>query len=426
MKTRTQSQPTPPAAGRWTSAPLELILHPSPWGLRLLGSMLLVGNLLFGWIWSTWLPQDYENLWLRALLAAMGLALTLNPLAQHLSKRRIQQVVSVIFWLALPLYFSWMYLRNSGGDVWPASVGAMILVYYHLTDWRIATVGTAGGALLAWLLFYALVPGGTQITPTAVLTDALVISFCWCCALLLGLSAATLRRENLDRTLVTIAIMAHELRTPLSTAALMGDAIQMEAQRQPDHPRAAQLIKLGQRLQTLVGHMDEQINTQITNAKLLQLPRHTERISARDLVHDVVAHYPYAAQAKRDCVTVIIHDDFEFLSSRSQFSHVLGNLIKNGLHALVAADSRYPPGALRIEVSRSKASGCIIVVDEGTGILPAVLPRIFTPFYSNNPDTGHGLGLAFCQRVVQSAGGKIDAKSDFSAGATFTITLPLA
>ena len=92
----------------------------------------------------------------------------------------------------------------------------------------------------------------------------------------------------------------------------------------------------------------------------------------------------------------------------------------------MVADSRYAAGALRIEVGRNPTLGRIAVVDEGMGILPAMLPRIFNPFFSNNRDTGHGLGLAFCQRVVQSAGGKIQVKSDFAAGATFAITLPLA
>lgn len=426
MKTSLIPQSTQHSPGRWSLAPVEPILHPSPWRLRLLGATLFLANPLFGWIWSTWLPQAYENLWLRGLLGALGLVLMLNPLVHNLSGRLTQLVVIAIMWLELPLFFSWMYFRNGGGPVWLASLGAIILVYYHLTDWRIATVGTASGALLAGLLFRELVPGGPLILTAAHATDAVVIAFCWGSALLLGLSSASLRREQLGRTLTTMGIMAHELRTPLSTAALIGDAIQMEAQRQPGPPRAAQLDKLGQRLHALVGNMNLQINTQIANAKLLQLPRYSERVSARDLVQDVVATYPYAASRQRDCVTVIIHDDFEFLSCPAQFSQVLGNLIKNALHSLAAADSRYPTGALRIEVDRNQALGRILVIDQGMGILPAVLPRIFSPFFSNNRDTGHGLGLAFCQRVVQSAGGKIQVKSDFAAGATFAITLPLA
>jgi two-component system CAI-1 autoinducer sensor kinase/phosphatase CqsS len=244
--------------------------------------------------------------------------------------------------------------------------------------------------------------------------------------LLLGVSSANLRREHLAHTLATMGIMAHELRTPLSTAALIGDAIQQEVQRQPDHPRAMKLDKLGQRLHTLVRNMNHQIDTQIANAKLLQLPQYAEQVSAGTLVQEVVASYPYASSRQRECVKLVIHDNFTFCSSPTQFSQVLDNLIKNALHSLTAADSLYHPGALRIEVGRVQKQGHIIVADDGIGIEPALLQQIFKPFFSSNRSTGHGLGLAFCQQVVQSAGGSLHVKSEYAVGALFTIMLPIA
>ncbi len=412
--------------GSWNIAPLEPMLHPTPWRLRLFGLTVLLGQPLLGWIWSSWLVQPYENPWLRYLLSALSVTLLLPAICRDFSDPSTRLLITLVMWIEIPFFFSWMYFCNDGNAVWLATVCAAIVFYYHLTDWRIATAGILSGSLLAWVLFLWLMPMGPHLTGPGSAVNAVVIIFSWVCALLLGLSSANLRREQLAHTLATMGIMAHELRTPLSTAALIGDAIQMEADRQPGPPRAAQLNKLGQRLHMLVRNMNLQIDTQIANAKLLQLPRYSERISARELVQDVVANYPYAASRQRDCVTVIIHDDFEFRSSRAQFAQVLGNLIKNALHSLMAADSRYPAGALRIEVGRNKALGRIVVTDEGMGISPAVLRRIFRPFFSNNRDTGHGLGLAFCQRVVQSAGGKIQVKADFAAGATFAITLPVA
>ena len=414
------------APRRWTSAPLEPILHPTLWRLRLIGLTALLGQPLLGWVWSSWFIQPYENLWFRYLLSALSVTLILPAIYRNFSDPAARLLVTLVMWFEIPFFFSWMYFCNDGTTVWLATVCAAIVFYYHLADWRIATAGILSGSTLAWVLFIWFMPQGPHLTGPGGGVNGIVIIFSWFCALLLGLSSANLRREQLAHTLATMGIMAHELRTPLSTASLIGDAIQMEADRQPGHPRAVQLNKLSQRLHMLVRNMNLQIDTQIANAKLLQLPRYSENISARDLVQDVVANYPYAANRQRDCVTVIIHDDFEFQSSRSQFSQVLGNLIKNALHSLMAADSRYPAGALRIEVGRNKALGRIVVTDEGMGISPAVLRRIFRPFFSNNRDTGHGLGLAFCERVVQSAGGKIQVKSVFAAGATFAIALPLS
>jgi two-component system CAI-1 autoinducer sensor kinase/phosphatase CqsS len=426
IKSRFTSRFLRHAPARGIPAPVEPILHPSPWRLRLLGLALSGGNPLFYWIWSSWLKQPYENLWLRILMSALGLILLIKPVNRNLSSRRIHVLVSAIMWIELPLFFSWMYLCNAGGSVWLPSLCVIVLVYYHLTDWRIATVGTVSGALVAWVLFHVFNPGSPVMLGREYALDAVLMAFSWGSALLLGVSSANLRREHLAHTLATMGIMAHELRTPLSTAALIGDAIQQEVQRQPDHPRAMKLDKLGQRLHTLVRNMNHQIDTQIANAKLLQLPQYAEQVSAGTLVQEVVASYPYASSRQRECVKLVIHDNFTFCSSPTQFSQVLDNLIKNALHSLTAADSLYHPGALRIEVGRVQKQGRIIVADDGIGIEPALLQQIFKPFFSSNRSTGHGLGLAFCQQVVQSAGGSLHVKSEYAVGALFTIMLPIA
>jgi hypothetical protein len=55
------------------------------------------------------------------------------------------------------------------------------------------------------------------------------------------------------------------------------------------------------------------------------------------------------------------------------------------------------------------------------------MPRIFEPFYTTKePGKGTGLGLAICRRIIEEAGGTIEAASVFGQGTTFTIRLPLA
>jgi two-component system, CAI-1 autoinducer sensor kinase/phosphatase CqsS len=403
-------------------APIEPILHPSSKRIWWLGLSIFLGNALFAWIWSIWLPQPYENLVLRAIASLLGYVL----MTQHVNKNPdslfTQRIFSVVFWLELPVFFSWMYLCNHGSPVWLATMAAMVLIYYLVTDWRLATLGTISGCFVSWVLFQRLETRVILVAENQIAVHSVVFAFAWSSALILNLSSANLRRTHLSHTLATIGIMAHELRTPLSTAALLGDAIQMEIRRQSDNPRAPQIEKLALRLHTLVRNMNHQIDTQIANAKL----RHTELISATRLIADVVENYPYVASRQRACVRVLIHDEFSFRSSSRQFSQVLDNLMKNAFHSLMAADSRYPLGALRIEVSISQGKGKITVEDEGMGIEPALMQQIFKPFFSSNSGTGHGLGLAFCQQVVLSAGGTIQVQSEFAVGAAFTIELPLA
>lgn len=406
--------------------PLEPILHPSPQRLWWLGLFIFLGHALYGWIWSAWLPQPYENLTLRVMASLLGLSLMTRRINHDPGSRLTQVAFGLVVWLELPVLFSWMYLCNSGSAVWLATMAVMVLIYYQVTDWRLATVGTMTGGLLAWDLFHYLGPTVSSVPENQRAVHAAVFAFAWTGALVLSLSSANRRREHLTSTLATMRIMAHELRTPLSTAALIGEAVQLEVERQPDNPRAPQLDKLALRLQAQVRNMNHQINMQIANAKLLQLPRYTELVSAAKLVNDVVAAYPYPSSRQRQCVKVLVHNDFVFCSSTTQFSQVLDNLIKNALHSLVAADSRYPHGALRINVGLLQRRGRIVVTDDGMGIDGALLPQIFNPFFSSNHGTGHGLGLAFCRQVVQSAGGSINVKSAYAVGAIFTIELPIA
>jgi two-component system CAI-1 autoinducer sensor kinase/phosphatase CqsS len=310
--------------------------------------------------------------------------------------------------------------------VWLATMAAMVLIYYHVTDWRLATLGTITGGLLAWGLFHYAGPAVPPVPADQRAVHTVVLAFAWSIALVLNLSSANLRREHLSRTLTTMGIMAHELRTPLSTVALIGDAIQLELQRQPGHMQAPQLDKLAVRLRVLVHNMNRQIDTQIANAKLMQLPRYTELVPAALLINEVVAAYPFASSRQRDCVQVRVHGDFLFRSCGTQFAQVLNNLIKNALHSLAAADSLLSPGALRIEAGTVNERGRIMVADDGMGIEAALLSQIFKPFFSSNRGTGHGLGLAFCLQVVQSANGRIEVKSEYAVGAAFTIDLPIA
>ena len=193
------------------------------------------------------------------------------------------------------------------------------------------------------------------------MTHIVVLGFAWLAGLMLGISGANLRRERLKHSLATIGIMAHELRTPLSTAGLIADALLMEARRQPDGPRAGKLEKLGQRLHALTRSMNHHIDMQISNARLLQLSHYSDRISARELVTEVVAAFPYRTTRESNCIEVIIHNDFQFRGAHAQFLSVLDNLIQNALRSLQASSSVLNPGDLRIEVGSRGREGRITV-----------------------------------------------------------------
>ncbi|MCX7919132.1 MAG: ATP-binding protein [bacterium] len=100
---------------------------------------------------------------------------------------------------------------------------------------------------------------------------------------------------------------------------------------------------------------------------------------------------------------------------------ILLNLIFNAVdaidhgHGKITISSKYDTTTDQIQLS---------VTDNGTGIPPHIVSRIFDPFFSTKGSGGTGLGLAVTQKIVNEHNGTISVKSVLNKGTTFTITIP--
>ena len=101
-----------------------------------------------------------------------------------------------------------------------------------------------------------------------------------------------------------------------------------------------------------------------------------------------------------------------------QLQQVVINLLLNAQHALGGQ------GSVEVTVRAAEPWVEIVVADDGPGIAPEDLPKIFLPFFSRSGGTGLGLPLA--RQIVHAHGGTIDVRSPSGAGATFTVRLPVA
>ena len=88
---------------------------------------------------------------------------------------------------------------------------------------------------------------------------------------------------------------------------------------------------------------------------------------------------------------------------------VVLNLVLNGIQAIPVQ------GAVDITITREDDHAIISVKDNGKGISPDALPKIFRPFFTTRKE-GTGLGLSLAQGIVQSHGGKIEASSTLGQG----------
>ncbi|WHY87889.1 sensor histidine kinase [Neobacillus novalis] len=103
---------------------------------------------------------------------------------------------------------------------------------------------------------------------------------------------------------------------------------------------------------------------------------------------------------------------------KDQIKQVLLNLTKNAFESFESA------GALEIKLDHFADFCRLEINDNGIGMSKEVLDKIFHPFYTSK-ETGTGLGLVICKRIIISFGGTIQIDSKETIGTTVTITLPL-
>ena len=109
------------------------------------------------------------------------------------------------------------------------------------------------------------------------------------------------------------------------------------------------------------------------------------------------------------------------LAAPVEIQQVLVNLLLNAAHAMkdTPREARY----IEIETCSESCAAKLSIRDHGCGIPEENLGKIFNRFYSTRP-SGLGMGLAICRRLIESHGGRINARNHESGGAIFSFSLP--
>jgi two-component system CAI-1 autoinducer sensor kinase/phosphatase CqsS len=407
-------------------SPLEAVLQPSTARLRAVGTFICISQPLIGIAWSLSAPQPYENLWLRVLLGAMGVLLIWDKVSKTPDSPFAGKVATLVFWAELPLFGAWMYFCNGGNTEWLVSLCCMVLIYYHLTDWRIATGGVIAAGLVAWAakqafaIFLPVVP----VPPYG--SHAMLFLFCWFSAITLGASAANLRREHITNTFNAMMVFAQELRAPVATIGCIADKLESKAFRAEDQrSMLATADRLSTQLHGLVRSINNKFDTYVNNSGILRVGNPSQRVSAYEVLQEVVGAYPYQTPKQRLAVRLNVHKDFEFQSSFAQITQGLNNLLDNAFWALAQKyQDATGEGFIDLYVTASGSEGFIKITDNGAGIPDKFKDRVLEPFFTTHRATNLGLGLPYLERVVHLAGGHLAIESVYGAGTAVTLRLP--
>ncbi|MGX5651268.1 ATP-binding protein [Hydrogenophaga borbori] len=226
----------------------------------------------------------------------------------------------------------------------------------------------------------------------------------------------------------TLGFLAHELNTPLATVRGSVAAV-LERHRPPepgDAPGTVRFEGLGpqellaalQRAERRALYCQSLVATFVQSARDAYPGAAPQTVSAASLLGSLVDEYPFEDR-ERHWVSTELRQDFRLPGRRDLLYLVLCTLTKNAILAL--RDTAEP--RLRIEVDCAPGPGAprawIRFIDNGPGIAPEVLARLTRePVTTRAATGGNGMGLMFCQRVMQAAGGAIRLQSALGHGTT--------
>jgi len=214
-----------------------------------------------------------------------------------------------------------------------------------------------------------------------------------------------------------LAMMSHEMRTPLNGVAGFADVLASRPGLDADAVRQARQIR--QSSDGLLMLVED----------ILDFARGDDTLSNEPLDLAVVAREtvaPSLAAAEARGLSVIIDDR---LPAQARFT-ADRRALRQALHPLVANAVKFTErGEIVVRLDRAGDGVCIRVSDTGCGIEPSILPDLFEAFAQGDASirrnhSGMGLGLALAARHVRRMGGRIDVDSRVGEGSTFILHLP--
>jgi PAS domain S-box-containing protein len=223
-----------------------------------------------------------------------------------------------------------------------------------------------------------------------------------------------------------LSVASHELRTPLTPLRLKLQLLLREARESGDSSplagRVVERVETGlHQVQRLTRLIDGLLEASYLGKGKLTLALALEEVDLSALVREMAKRFALVAVRAGCALEVEAEAPVVGRWDRRRLEQVVGSLISNAL--------KFGAGhPVRLSVEREGEQAWLVVRDEGIGIAPEELPRIFGRFSRGVSDRhygGLGLGLFLTRYVVESLGGEVTAESVPGQGATFRVRLPL-
>ena len=230
-------------------------------------------------------------------------------------------------------------------------------------------------------------------------------------------------RESERRKDEFIATLSHELRNPLAPLRNGLQLLELAARGEPSIEPLRELME--RQVNHLVRLVDDLLELSRVSRGAMELRR--ERVEVAAVVRNALETSQPLLKAARHALSLALPGEPLWVDGDPvRLAQILANLLNN------AAKYTDPGGRIAIAAKKRNGTVEIAVRDNGCGIAPELLPRLFEMFArGGGPDRagqgGLGIGLALARRLAEMHGGSLAARSEGPGrGAEFTLTLPLA
>jgi signal transduction histidine kinase len=220
-----------------------------------------------------------------------------------------------------------------------------------------------------------------------------------------------------------LGMAAHDLRNPLGVIVGMVDLLVEELADSLGDENRELLKRVASSADYMQGLIDDMLDYSKVDAGQLELQLHPVDIA--ELIRQNLAFNSILANKKGSKLRFQHEGTAPLLNLDSRrIQQVLNNLISNALKFSVSGS------IVRVTLRCSASEVTIAVADEGQGIAPDELDKLFKPYSrtrtrSTANEKSTGLGLAIVGRIVEAHGGQIRVESELGRGSTFSVFLPV-
>ncbi|MEY8707037.1 ATP-binding protein [Bacteroides faecichinchillae] len=226
---------------------------------------------------------------------------------------------------------------------------------------------------------------------------------------------SVLERNEMEAWQKLIRVLTHEIMNSITPIISLSETLSERGI--PDQLSEKEYSIMLQAMQTIHRRSKGLLEFVENYRRLTRIPTPVcSNVSITELFIDLKKLFPQ----KQFHIEIPSTDIFLYID-RTQIEQVLINLLKNAHEAC----SRKTNKNIEIKISSHSTSTITLTVsDNGEGILPNVLDKIFVPFFTTKT-SGSGIGLSLCKQIITLHKGSISVKSEPGKGSSFNLTFPI-